>query len=142
MRDNNVKQRSKIHLRLSHVSMSSANMSDSADITSLSINIAEVDLKVCFICGLTGDPINNKLKNLTCAILNNCINAIGIRRRSQSNRSRKSFDVSKIQLPKDLEEKGYHQQCFKQLTNLSGKRNFEVNDDTSQPNEDAQDSTR
>ncbi|KAL3281732.1 hypothetical protein HHI36_004936 [Cryptolaemus montrouzieri] len=45
-------------------------------------------------------------------------------------------------MPKDLEEKGYHQQYYKQLTNLSGKRKFEENHDTSQSNEDLKDSTR
>ncbi|GBP05765.1 Mitoferrin [Eumeta japonica] len=44
-----------------------ANISDPADTTDSSENMAEVEEKkiICFICGLTGDPINNNLKNLS-----------------------------------------------------------------------------
>lgn len=79
----------------------------------------------CFICNLPGDPIDNRIKCLSSAILKNCIEAIEVRSKQQSNTSRRSIDVASIQLPKDLEEKGYHQKCYKQLTNLSGKRKIE-----------------
>lgn len=84
--------------------------------------------RVCFICGLSGDPIYNRIKCLSSAILKNCIEAIEVRSKQQSNTSRRSMDVASIKLPKDLEEKGYHQKCYKQLTNLSGKRKIEVVD--------------
>lgn len=54
-----------------------------------------------------------------------CIEAIEVKKKQQPNTSRRSMDVSSIQLPKDLEEKGCHQKCYKQLTNLSGKRKIE-----------------
>ncbi|KAL3288289.1 hypothetical protein HHI36_002737 [Cryptolaemus montrouzieri] len=111
-------------------------MSDPADITDSFKNMTKLKEKICLICGQMGDTINNKLKNLSCTILTNCIDAIGVRKRSQSDRSRKSVDSSIIQLPKDLEEKGYHQQCNKQWTILSGKTKFEENYDTSQSNKD------
>lgn len=89
-------------------------------------NVQEMEQeRLCFICNLPGDPINNRIKNLSSAILKNCIEAIEVRSKQQSNTSRKSIDVASIQLPKDLEEKGYHQQCYKQLTNLSGKRKIQ-----------------
>ncbi|KAL3273649.1 hypothetical protein HHI36_015079, partial [Cryptolaemus montrouzieri] len=59
-------------------------------------------------------------------------------KKNQSDRSRKFIDASIIQLPKDLEEKEYHQQCYEQLTILSGKRKFEENYGS---NEDLLDST-
>lgn len=90
------------------------------------INLQEKEQeRECFICNLPGDPIDNRIKCLSSAILKNCIEAIEVRSKQQCNTSRRYIDVASIQLPKDLEEKGYHQKCYKQLTNLSGKRKIE-----------------
>ena len=77
--------------------------------------------KTCFICEEPGDQIDNKLKSLTSEILNNCTKAIEIRSK-QPQRSRESLDCSSICLPSNLYEKGYHQNCYKRLINISGKR--------------------
>ena len=36
--------------------------------------------KLCFICNLPGDPINNKLKDLKADVLGKCIKAIEMRK--------------------------------------------------------------
>lgn len=79
----------------------------------------------CFICNLPSDPIDNRIECLSSAILKNCIEAIEVRSKQQSNTSRRYIDVASIQMTKDLEEKGDHQKCYKQLTNLCGKRKIE-----------------
>lgn len=73
--------------------------------------------KIYFICELWGDPINNTIKPLTSDTLTNCIKTNDFRKKNQSSQ-RSIIDFTLIEPPISLEEKGYHQQCYKQLTNL------------------------
>lgn len=92
----------------------------------------EVDLeKVCFICLETGDPINNKLKKVTAEVLGKSASAI--EERNKRKGSRKSIDTNKIRLPENLQKNNkYHQACFRDLTNLSGKKKIVYIDENSQ----------
>lgn len=84
---------------------------------------SDVDLdKVCFICLEVGDPISDKLKNITANVLSKSIVAIETRNKLPRG-TRKSLDWSKIKLPASLQEnRKYHQSCFRDLTNVSGKK--------------------
>lgn len=85
-----------------------------------------IDLeKVCFICLTSGDPIADKLKNVTEKILSKSRDAIQARNK-QPESSRLSIDISTIKLPDNLEKNNkYHQKCFRSLTNLSGKNKID-----------------
>lgn len=84
---------------------------------------SEVDLeKACFICLKVGDPIVNKLKNVTGNVLSKCVLAIDTRNKLPSG-TKKTLDISNIKLPENLQQnRKYHQNCFRNLTNVSGKK--------------------
>ena len=86
------------------------------------------------ICEEAGDPITNKLKNLTSEILSNCIKAIDIRNNQPEGR-RRSLDCSSIQ-------KGYHHACYKRLTNLSGKRKINETENENTTTQESLDNRR
>lgn len=77
--------------------------------------------KVCFICMESGDPVINKLKTVTANVLSKSVFAIS--ERNKLGGCRKSMDLSKVNLPPNLQKQyKYHQSCFRELTNLSGKK--------------------
>lgn len=97
---------------------------------------ADMDLeKVCFMCLNFGDPITDKLKKVTGNILSKCKCCYWNEKQTQPGGTRKSLDIPKIKLPENLQEtRIYHQSCFRNLKNVSGKKQL---DETSHSTEDA-----
>lgn len=79
--------------------------------------------KVCFICMERGDPITNKLKVVTAHILSKSV--LAINERNKLGIGRKSIDISKINIPQNLQmQYKFHQSCYRELIKISGKKSY------------------